>query len=280
MRSWCFTLNHPTEEELDCIDKLSMDDCASTKRLVACVEEGESKTQHVQGYITFSKPVRLSGVKKILKRAHWEVAKGNAATNYTYCSKDVLTSPFFREKGDFTITAGARSDIARARALLLETGSVAAVWREVDSYQAVRFAQLGQSFAGAQRTWCPDVYWFYGPTGSGKSREAFARAPDAYWATNTQWWDGYDAHSDIIIDDFRSDSYPFSFLLRLLDRYPMRVPYKGGYAPFLGRRIFITTPWRPEDTFTSCSEDVAQILRRIKEIVEFKCEEAIVVSGE
>lgn len=269
MRSWCFTLNNFTDDELDIVDGWSMDSCEATKRLVVCNEVGEEKTPHLQGYVTWNVSRRLSALKKLLPRAHWAVAKGNAQENYKYCTKCVDGASFFREKGDFAVTAGSRSDIARAREMMNSNASIAEVWQTIDSYQAVRFAQIGQSFTGLQRSWKPDVYWFYGPTGSGKTRTAFDLDPSAYWATGTQWWDGYSSQEAVIIDDFRSDSYSFEFLLRLLDRYPLKVPYKGGYAPFLAKRIYITTPWKPEDTFASSMEDIEQLKRRIKEVREF-----------
>lgn len=46
---------------------------------------------------------------------------------------------------------------------------------------------------------------FVGPTGTGKSRRAWAEAGmDAYIKNpNTKWWDGYKGQDHVIIDEFR-----------------------------------------------------------------------------
>lgn len=45
-------------------------------------------TPHLQGYVEFSKRFSLTGVRRYLSTAHWEVARGDSDKNYRYCSKD------------------------------------------------------------------------------------------------------------------------------------------------------------------------------------------------
>lgn len=87
---------------------------------------------------------------------------------------------------------------------------------------------------------------------------------------NLKWWEGYDAHENVIIDDFRKDSIQFSSLLRLLDRYAFRVETKGASRQLLAKNIIITCPESPEELFEHTREDIKQLLRRIDEIKEFK----------
>lgn len=63
------------------------------------------------------------------------------------------------------------------------------------------------------------------------------------------WWDGYIGQKTVVLDDFRPWWCPFSFLLRILDRYPIRVQVKGGFVNFVPEKIIITTPLNIEDTF-------------------------------
>ena len=44
------------------------------------------------------------------------------------------------------------------------------------------------------------------------------------------WFDGYDGQDTAIFDDFRASGNRFSYILRLIDRYPMDVPVKGGFV--------------------------------------------------
>jgi hypothetical protein len=73
----------------------------------------------------------------------------------------------------------------------------------------------------------------------------------------------------VIIDDFRPSQFSFQELLRLLDRYPHQVEYKGGTRQFLAKTIIITTPLSIEETF-SINENINQLQRRISETKEFK----------
>ena len=41
----------------------------------------------------------------------------------------------------------------------------------------------------------------------------------------------------------------FSFFLRLLDKYPVEVPIKNGFAIWRPKRLFITCPRVPEEEF-------------------------------
>jgi len=89
-----------------------------------------------------------------------------------------------------------------------------------------------------------------------------------------KWFDGYDAHPDIIVDDFRRDFCTFHELLRILDRYPFRVETKGGSRQLLAKNTVITCPWKPDIIYQSRSqEDIGQLLRRIDEVKLFGVDE-------
>lgn len=67
-----------------------------------------------------------------------------------------------------------------------------------------------------------EVYWFYGPTGTGKSKLAFeiAKQASSFFvkdATN-KWWCGYEQQEVVIVDDYRKDFSTFAQLLRLMDQ--------------------------------------------------------------
>lgn len=85
-KNWCFTLNNYTSDERSFIESLYPETASYLcfGREIGAVGE----TPHLQGYIQLKKRYRLTGVKKLLPRAHLEVAKGSPAQNKEYCSKE------------------------------------------------------------------------------------------------------------------------------------------------------------------------------------------------
>jgi len=114
-------------------------------------------------------------------------------------------------------------------------------------------------------------YWFYGPTGTGKSRKAHSLSEGSYVKDpSNKWFDGYNHNGQMIIDDFRPNKdLTFQMLLTLTDRYPMSVERKGGTMQFNTRRIIITTPHDIDTTFAHLEflqGSLAQLKRRYKEV--------------
>lgn len=132
-----------------------------------------------------------------------------------------------------------------------------------------------QLITQTRRNWKTEVFWFWGPTGTGKSRWAWETYPDAYGkAAGTKWWCGYTDQDTAIIDDFRpSKEMPFNFILNLFDRYPLLLETKGGQVQCLFKKIIVTCPYSPKDMLTHLDwigvEQGTQLLRRIDHIVQF-----------
>ena len=88
---WCFTLNHYTDVEYDTIFPPLEDGAKRLNDLLeyACVgkEIGDSRTPHLQGFIVLRVRGRLTTVRSILPRAHWEVAR-SIEPAIEYCKKD------------------------------------------------------------------------------------------------------------------------------------------------------------------------------------------------
>lgn len=99
------------------------------------------------------------------------------------------------------------------------------------------------------------VLWFHGETGEKKTRTAIDIANRynlKYWMSNEslKWFDGYIGQQMAIIDDFRKGMLSdWSFLLRILDGYSLKVQVKGGYIKWNPKIIVITTPAMPNEAF-------------------------------
>ena len=112
-KNWCFTLNNPTENEVERIKLLGEDE--SINYLIFQKEHGENNTEHLQGYIQFAAKKRLGPAKAaVSERAHLEKARGTPDQNKTYCTKEEgrLDGPW--EYGIISI-AGKRSDLLKFR---------------------------------------------------------------------------------------------------------------------------------------------------------------------
>lgn len=223
-----------------------------------CPESGRT---HHQGYCEFNTNQRLERLKAFNSTIHWERRQGTQTQAIDYCKKEGNYYEFGTPK---ECKRGSRSDIIEVKRLISEGKGMKDIVEVATSYQAVRMAELSLKYNERKRSWAPVVKWFWGPTGSGKTRKAVEEAGDDYYISsrNLKWWEGYDAHENVIIDDFRKDFCTFHELLRILDRYPYRVETKGSSRQLLAKNIWITSCYKPEEVYDT-REDIGQLLRRI-----------------
>lgn len=261
-RGWCFTINNYTDE-----------DVAGLQGLPGYIIYGrevapDTGTKHLQGFAYFPNKATFKKVKSMFPRAHLEVMKGTTQQAIEYCKKE----GDYVEQGE-PPTQGKRKDldVIKDKIKNKELVKMRDVVLEAKSLQSVKMAEAILKYHEVKRTWKPFVKWLYGPTGTGKTRTAMEElGEDVYVAMESnKWWEGYDAHENVIIDDMRKDFCKFHVLLRLLDRYELRVECKNGSRQFLAKNIYITSCYHPKDMFDT-REDVGQLLRRIDEIVEIK----------
>lgn len=263
------TLNNPTDDEIKFLENIKTD----VSRIVVGQEYSQPnaagvRTPHLQFTITFKKPKRLSALKKLLPRAHWEPTVDPAAA-YMYCMKEgeVLISVDNRAQG-------ARTDLQ----LAAKMGSVREVAEQYPETFMKYHSGISKYFSimtPAPRRPNLRVLWFWGPTGSGKTWSAWEEGGDKMVSVSLSgdrsnpFLNGYMDQTEILFDDLRSDQVSLARLLTLLDIYPVMVNIKGGSVPLLATLIIITAPSPPELVFAGSDEDLGQITRRITEVREF-----------
>lgn len=200
---------------------------------------------HFQGYAQFFDKMRFKGAASALgmPKAHFEKPRGTLEENQRYCSKEKsrIAGPW--ESGE-AVEQGDRTDLKKA-CDLVNRGLI----KYVDDDVYVKYYRGLQQLAlrnAAPRNEYPHVTVYWGPTGTGKSARALENVGDkAYWKPPGEWWDGYICGQNVVIDDFNPREWSITWILRLLDKYPLKVPYKGGFTEFNSPNIVITTHFAP-----------------------------------
>lgn len=263
-RAYAFTLNNPTDEEFEQIKTLKY------KYIILGDEIApDTGTPHIQGYVQFNSPTSFNTIKKKIPRAHIEPAYATGHQNQEYCSKQQI-----RFEDGTRPKPGQRTDIDNIKQYVQETPNanmVDIITNNSTNNQTIKYAESLLKYLEKGRNTKPKVLWYHGDTGTGKTLQAFTDYPDAYPKDNDHaWFDGYDAHETIIIDDMRYDTFKYNHLLKILDRYPNRVNVKGGTRQNLAHTIIITAPQSPQEMFENkITENIGQLLRRIDEIKIF-----------
>lgn len=278
IRRFVFTLNNWTQEEYDF---LTQEFAPQTTWGVIGKEVGETGTLHLQGAVilgsqwSFSKLKTLSG----LRRAHIECMRGKPEDSLSYCTKQDENAFIWGTLPE----PGKRKDIEIAVDQIKAGVSLRTLANGEDGAGAVAVVKFHRgltvlrSLTQPTRTQPPKVFWIAGETGTGKTRSVFKSArlltggsDDDIWISSggLRWFDGYDGQSVAIFDDFRAKHVTsFAFLLRLLDRYPVSVEFKGGFVNWVPKFIFITCPYDIDDCFSTrkshLPEDIQQLERRV-----------------
>lgn len=291
-RGWCFTINNPTEDDEQRLEALrkacgsSVDrgegerpsdvygvDSLRPRYCVYQLERGTAGTLHYQGFLYSADKLGRRRIAKVFPRAHLEVAKGTPEQVRDYCTKDDTRVAPPCEAGTLP-QQGKRNDLVAAAALAKEGR-----YKEIDPATFVRYHKglmnYQQLFLEPRnpKDDPPKVYWFWGPTGAGKSRAAWEEHCDGrsnYWVSQGKWWCGYLQQDVVVLDDYRPELMSFRDLLRLLDRYPYQVEWKGGKCWINSKVFIITAPHPPEFMFQDKTDEaIGQLTRRIEEVREF-----------
>lgn len=266
-RSFCFTLNNYTIEDINAIYEWECKYCVVGK------EVGENGTPHLQGYVVFDNARSLEQLKKLAPRAHWEIARGTFEQNFEYCTKD----GDWREKGERPLSAKEKGEKGGSMEKDRWANALKAVrekrYHDVDDEILCKHLKTTEYAVLRQRVMDRELEtldgsleheWFVGKTGSGKSMTARHENPEAYVKDpQTVWWDGYVDEDVVIIDDF--DKFQVKQggdMKRWLDRYPFQAQFKGGYQLIRPKKIIVTSQYLPCEIWDD-EKTVDAIMRRV-----------------
>lgn len=212
-----------------------------------CPTTGKS---HWQGYVEHVRSCNLRTVQGGLGSTtiHCEPSRSSAAIDYCHKQETRIEGPFEygRRPDKNRNKRGSRSDLHELGEFIKSGGTIRECSQKFTSsfikYHSglTKLWSLQQPKRSTETTPTIEIYW--GQTGTGKSRKALEENEGGYWKPVGKWWDGYAGEHCVIFDDFDGDrEIPVGQLLRITDRYPLRVEYKGGSIELQATKFIFTS---------------------------------------
>lgn len=257
-RNWCFT----SYENLEWAELINERCSYIIVGEEICPHTGKT---HWQGYAEFANQITLLRLKKLWgDKIHFEARKGTQEQAIKYCQKDGKYEEYGEKKEQES-----RTDLMMVRELMDDGLSNQEIIEEATSWQSVNGVERLRQMRIKPRdpNFKPEVFWFWGETGTGKTRKAKEIFNDDYDDVEyvNNFMIGYSGNDNVLLDDFRG-GVPFNKLLKMLDYGKCIMNVKNGSVQFSAKKIIITAPFRPEKIYKNIGENIQQLIRRIEHI--------------
>lgn len=251
------------------------------------LEIGENQTPHMQGYVYFNVKIRGTTLSNYFGgHPHLEVRRGNhlqvfmifllflyysfPGYNFSqakaYCSKDDTRLEGYWEFGDDTnipLSAGARQDLLSLKRKIDSGVSFVDIAQDESTFgtyaRCDQFLRRYKRTVSVKRHWPTEVITLVGDTGTGKTRWATETYPLLYSLPYKKgsgtYFDDYDDHDVVLIDEMYGSRFAHSYLLSLIDRYPLSVPVHHGSVNFRPHTVIFTSNAHPDSWYASLNLD-------------------------
>lgn len=225
-------------------------------------------TPHLQGFVQFINPASFATVKQLIgQNAHVEARRGSVKSAIAYCQKD----GDWCHKGTPTrLLTNKESQLQKWTTCieLAEQGRLT----EIKINYPCEYIRYFKTFCSLQKGSNSILHelqneWWYGPTGTGKSRTVWEKYPDHYQKELNKWWDNYTGQDTVVIEEWcPKNECTASHLKIWSDRYPFTAQIKGGTLQRIRpNKIIITSNYSIDQCFSN-QEDALPIKRRFKEV--------------
>lgn len=259
-RAWIFTINNYSSNDWNHITSLT------PRYIIAGKEIGDNLTPHIQGYIYFENKKSSKQVKAYLRPSleFWrKPASGTPEENRAYCSKQ---NDFF-EFGTLPKSKKQQGEDEKER---WQSALDAAKRRDLESIPAdilmrnwTNIQRIGTFFMSPpsplERL---QNFWFWGPTGSGKTTTARSAFPNHHLKPINKWFDGYRNQDWILLDEWSPDHKMLATHLKTwADHWPFAAEIKGSTITIRPKGIVVTSNYSLSDCFDK-DEDLLPLQRR------------------
>jgi hypothetical protein len=268
-RTWCFTWNNYTSQNLDFVEGVLKDTSVTRFGCYGLEVAPTTGTPHIQGYIRLVQPKSFNALVTWWGQGpHFEIAKGNEESQRKYCSKtrpeDEAPNEVYKEFGT-PKRPGKRNDLLAVKDAIRNGANMREIADEYFSewvkYRSafkdyatminVRTAEPRyalDSFPSEWRTIVPRddkslIIW--GPAGCGKTEFVVALMPKALFVSHVDDLLNFDpsVHDGIIFDDIDFKHFPRTSQIHLVDTsHPRSIHcrYNTATIPAKTKKIFTT----------------------------------------
>jgi len=285
-RRWCFT-SYLVEAVGKALEEHEYNDTGVRGVAFQTEKCPDTSRLHIQGYAEFYAPCRFACLKRITgdNALHCERARGTREQNLNYVTK--LESRADGPSGTYGAwpepEQGKRRDLDAVELVLRQPDvpwkrKHEQLWDDhfgtMVKYQRGIGAAIQHFRLRSTHREPPRVVVLWGATGTGKTRRVFDSHADELWRSppshdgKSTWFDGYMGHRVALFDDFDGKTPNITMMLQILDRYPLTLPFKGGFTCWAPEQIYITTNKDPTSWYPEANDEQrAGIYRRITETV-------------
>ncbi len=272
-RGWALTINKGRFTWLEWYDRIESDE-----HVYFCGQEEiapQTGTEHIQAYVSYRERITFDEAREKWPGAAVSAIFKSPQVNRAYCLKEDTRKPGGHTWEDGVLPIYTKRQDCQTMVEMVTEGAtnLQLIMWNAQLYSQMRnvLMELRDLLTGkrSEMTRCR-VYW--GDTKMGKSRRAYAVANTFdkwdYVAVGMKgsrlWWDGCEMAMCIVVEDYDGE-WPMRTLLRVLDRYPMRVEIKGGHCQFVAKMVIFTSNKHPRDWYPDVEYDGGPLQRRLRD---------------
>ncbi len=260
-KHWVFTINNWTIHDIELISK-QMDQYTY---LITGKEGKDTNTPHIQGYVVFKQPKRLTQISKIMPRA-WikkKYTKSTPKQSSDYCKKEhdyyeYGTIPLTKEQAKKQVWTNAYQDAKQGNYDKIPHGML------IRYYHAFKRIHQDNPIKPKDLHKLENV-WIYAPSDYGKSTYAREKYPDYYDKPPNKWFIGYKGQQTLLLDDYGPEQIKYItwYLKRWSDKFSFPMETKGGGRQIRPKHIIITSQYSIDECMPDWQTSEA-IHRRFK----------------